>query len=105
MPISTTESGDGKIIVKVFGPLNDMVSAMEFGEAIADITKRGHKHIVLDLNGVDDLNGYGIGKIILTLKKVGDTGGTLYYVPVRGAVNDVIDELYLKDHMVEYKIT
>ena len=67
---------NGVVIVHFTGRL-DFVLAPEARERLAQSIGSGHRHLVIDLSGVDFVDSSGLGVLIDGTRKARDAGGDL----------------------------
>lgn len=90
----TEELGDrGVIYLK--GDLDDEVAGEALRKAFNSIFDSGKRTVVLDLDSVDIINSYGIGKILMCYKRLKAEGGELMVRPLRGVVKETFELLML----------
>ncbi|MGE0220271.1 STAS domain-containing protein [Mycolicibacterium sp.] len=70
----TLESG--VVVLKPSGRLN-MVAAPALRKELHAVVERGHKHVVVDLSGIDLIDSSGLGALISGLKVARQAGGDL----------------------------
>ena len=86
---------DDKLVVFLEGRLDVSVSS-EVEEALADfIDNGGHKHIVLNMEGVDYMSSSGFRACIATLRKLNALEGALKITQIRPAVKRIFDVIEL----------
>ena len=62
-----TRVEEGKSVIEVSSDLDNEQSGEALRIAFNNLYERGQKTIVLDLGGVEIINSYGIGKILMCL--------------------------------------
>lgn len=96
MTIDISQAADGKVILKVNGNLDSYKASIAFKEALDDLYRNGKRDIVLDLDGVEEINSFGTGKILMFYRRFKKENGEMYVkVPLKGMVKDVFEELKL----------
>ncbi len=90
---TSVENGKGLIIVE--GDLDNEQSGEALRSAFNDLFNRGQREIVLDLDGVEIINSYGIGKILMCYKRLKAEDGVLMVKPLTGFVKETFELLML----------
>jgi len=90
----TTTVAD-KVIIEVNADLDNENSGEALRIAFNSLVERGKKTIVLDLDQVEIINSYGIGKILLCYKKLKNEDGVLMVKPLKGFVQEAFELLML----------
>lgn len=86
---------DSKAIILVSADMDSEQSGEALVSAFNGLFDRGHKTVVLDLSGVEIINSYGIGKILICQKKIGAEDGVLMVKPLMGFVREAFELLKL----------
>ena len=87
------ENGKGRITIE--GDLDNEAAGEALRRAFNKIFDRGERTIVLDLDGVQIINSYGIGKILMCYKRLQAEGGVLMVKPLTGFVKETFELLML----------
>lgn len=90
-----TQIENGKGQIKVEGDLDNEASGEALRRAFNKIFDRGERTIVLDMDGVQIINSYGIGKILMCYKRLQAEGGVLMVKPLTGFVKETFELLML----------
>ena len=90
-----TKVEDGKSVIEVSADLDNEQSGEALRLAFNSLYERGQKTIVLDLGGVEIINSYGIGKILMCYKKLKADDGILMVKPLKGFVRETFELLML----------
>lgn len=90
-----TKIEDGKSVIEVSADLDNEQSGEALRIAFNSLYERGQKTIVLDLGGVEIINSYGIGKILMCYKKLKADDGVLMVKPLTGFVRETFELLML----------
>lgn len=90
-----TRIEDGKSVIEVSSDLDNEQSGEALRIAFNNLYERGQKTIVLDLAGVEIINSYGIGKILMCYKKLKSDSGVLMVKPLTGFVKETFELLML----------
>jgi anti-anti-sigma factor len=90
-----TRMEEGKSIIEVSSDLDNEQSGEALRVAFNSLYERGQKTIVLDLKGVEIINSYGIGKILMCYKKLKTEDGVLMVKPLTGFVRETFELLML----------
>ena len=94
MEFPTSIEGD-KGYIKVEGDLDSEPSGEALRRAFNDIFDRGKRTVVLDLTGVQIINSYGIGKVLMCYKRLKAENGVLMVKPLQGFVKETFELLML----------
>ena len=86
--------GDKGVIV-VEGDMDDEVAGEALRRGFNKLFDSGLRIIVLDLRGVQIINSYGIGKILMCYKRLKTEGGELKVRPLTGNVKETFELLML----------
>ncbi len=104
MAIDVSKTKDGKVLLKVYSNLDNRKIANELKEAFQNLYDKGEKAIVLDLDNVEMINSYGVGKVLMFYNRLKNRGGELYTLaPLKGQVKVVFETLMLTNLLKEYK--
>ncbi len=96
MSVETKKTGNGKVIVTPFNDLVNRESSDEFQKAIESIIKTGEKELVLDFHNIEEINSYGIGKILMFYRQLKNSGGELYVAdPLPPKIQIIFDNMWL----------
>lgn len=90
---ASVENGKGLIVVE--GDLDNEQAGEALRTAFNGLFNRGQRTIVLDLNGVEIINSYGIGKILMCYKRLKAEDGELMVRPLTGFVKETFELLML----------
>lgn len=88
-----TLEGKGTIIIE--GDLDNEQAGEALRRAFNKVYEDGLRCIVLDLKGVQIINSYGIGKILMCYKRLKAEGGELMVRPLTGFVKETFELLML----------
>jgi anti-sigma B factor antagonist len=91
----TTNVKNGKGEIMVEGDLDNEASGEALRRAFNKIFDRGERTIILDMDGVQIINSYGIGKILMCYKRLQAEGGVLMVRPLKGFVKETFELLML----------
>ncbi len=86
---------NNKGIIEVNSDLDSEQAGEALRSAFSGLFDRGQKTIVLDLSGVEIINSYGIGKILMCYKKLKAEDGVLMVKPLKGFVRETLELLML----------
>lgn len=75
----TSHVVDQGVVVQVGGEV-DVFTAPQLREQFAELTRAGHHHLIVDLEGVTFLDSTGLGVLIGALKRVRPHGGSVQVV-------------------------
>lgn len=87
------ENGKGLIVVE--GDLDNEQAGEALRSAFNSLFNKGERTIVLDLNQVEIINSYGIGKILMCYKRLKTEEGVLMVRPLTGFVRETFELLML----------
>src|SRR5262245_41961605 len=87
------ENGKGCIVIE--GDLDNEQAGEALRNAFNALFNRGQRTIVLDLTGVEIINSYGIGKILMCYKRLKSEEGVLMVKPLSGFVKETFELLML----------
>lgn len=90
-----TTSNNGKGLIMVEGDLDNEQAGEALRRAFNVVYDDGNRTIVLDLSGVQIINSYGIGKILMCYKRLKAEGGELMVRPLTGFVKETFELLML----------
>ena len=90
---TSVENGKGLIVVE--GDLDNEQAGEALRTAFNSLFNRGQRTIVLDLDGVEIINSYGIGKILMCYKRLKAEEGVLMVKPLTGFVKETFELLML----------
>jgi len=91
----TTEIQGNKGIIRVEGDLDSETSGEALRQAFNRLYDQGKRTIVLDLTGVQIINSYGIGKVLMCYKRLKSESGVLMVKPLNGFVKETFELLML----------
>ncbi|MBX7137159.1 MAG: STAS domain-containing protein [Oligoflexia bacterium] len=91
----TTEIVGNKGVIKVAGDLDSETSGEALRQAFNRLYDQGKRQIVLDLSGVQIINSYGIGKVLMCYKRLKSDNGVLMVKPLGGFVKETFELLML----------
>jgi len=94
MDFITEISGD-RGTIKVQGDLDSEESGEALRKSFNQIFDQGKRTIVLDLTGVQIINSYGIGKVLMCYKRIKAENGVLMVKPLQGFVKETFELLML----------
>jgi anti-sigma B factor antagonist len=81
--------------IKVKSDLDSESSGEALRKAFNQLFDQGKRTIVLDLSGVQIINSYGIGKVLMCYKRLKSEEGTLMVKPLQGFVKEAFELLML----------
>ena len=90
-----TKIEDGKGLITLEGDLDNEAAGEALRKAFNKLFERGERTIVLDLRGVQIINSYGIGKILMCYKRLKAEEGVLMVKPLSGFVKETFELLML----------
>ena len=90
---TSVENGKGLIFLE--GDLDNEQAGEALRQAFSALVNRGQRTIVLDMQKVDIINSYGIGKILMCYKKLKSEEGVLMVKPLTGFVKETFELLML----------
>lgn len=91
----TTEIIGDKGYIRVGGDLDSEQSGEALRKAFNDLFDKGRRTVVLDLTGVQIINSYGIGKVLMCYKRLKAENGVLMVKPLQGFVKETFELLML----------
>lgn len=94
MDFNTEIIGD-KGYIRVEGDLDSEQSGEALRKAFNDLYDKGRRTVVLDLTGVQIINSYGIGKVLMCYKRLKAENGVLMVKPLSGFVKETFELLML----------
>lgn len=94
MEYSTEVVGD-KGYVRITGDLDSEASGEALKRAFNDLYEKGKRTIVLDFTGVQIINSYGVGKVLMCYKRLKTENGVLMVKPLQGFVKETFELLML----------
>lgn len=90
-----TQTRDGKGHIRIEGDLDNEQAGEALRKAFNKVYEDGQRTVVLDLTGVQIINSYGIGKILMCYKRLKAEGGVLMVKPLSGFVKETFELLML----------
>lgn len=81
--------------IKIEGDLDSEQSGEALRRAFNELFDKGKRTIVLDLTGVQIINSYGIGKVLMCYKRLKTEHGALMVKPLNGFVKETFELLML----------
>ena len=81
--------------IKVTADLDSEQSGEALRKAFNQVYDQGKRTIVLDLTGVQIINSYGIGKVLMCYKRLKADNGSLMVKPLGGFVKETFELLML----------
>ncbi len=90
-----TEIVGDKGYIKIDGDLDSEPQGEALRKAFNNVFDRGKRTIVLDLTGVQIINSYGIGKVLMCYKRLKAENGVLMVKPLNGFVKETFELLML----------
>ena len=90
-----TEIVGEKGYIKVTGDLDSEQAGEALRKAFNQVYDQGKRTVVLDLNGVQIINSYGIGKVLMCYKRLKAENGVLMVKPLSGFVKETFELLML----------
>jgi len=90
-----TEIIGEKGYIKITSDLDTETAGEALRSAFNDIYDKGKRTIVLDLNGAQIINSYGIGKVLMCYKRLKADNGVLMVKPLQGFVKETFELLML----------
>lgn len=90
-----TKLENNKGLIEINSDLDNEQAGEALRIAFSNLFDRGQKTIVLDLSGVEIINSYGIGKILMCYKKLKAEDGVLMVKPLKGFVRETFELLML----------
>jgi len=90
-----TEIQGEKGFIKVIGDLDSEQSGEALRKAFNQVFDQGKRTIVLDLDEVQIINSYGIGKVLMCYKRLKAENGVLKVRPLQGFVKETFELLML----------
>ena len=90
-----TKDLGNKAEIILSGDLDNEQAGEALRKAFSSLFNRGQKTIVLDLDNVEIINSYGIGKILMCLRQIQAENGELRVKPLKGFVKEVFELLML----------
>lgn len=91
----TTEIIGDKGYIRIGGDLDSEQSGEALRKAFNDLFDKGRRTVVLDLSGVQIINSYGIGKVLMCYKRLKAENGVLMVKPLQGFVKETFELLML----------
>lgn len=90
-----TEITGEKGYIKISGDLDSEQSGEALRQAFNLLYDKGKRTIILDLSGVQIINSYGIGKVLMCYKRLKSDNGVLMVKPLQGFVKETFELLML----------
>ncbi len=90
-----TEIVGDKGFIKISEDLDSEQSGEALRKAFNNVFDQGKRTVVLDLTGVQIINSYGIGKVLMCYKRLKAENGVLMVKPLNGFVKETFELLML----------
>lgn len=90
----TTIEGD-RAFINVAGDLDSEQSGEKLRKAFNQVFDQGKRTIILNLDDVQIINSYGIGKVLMCYKRLKAEQGVLMVKPLQGFVKETFELLML----------
>lgn len=90
-----TEIVGDKGYIKITSDLDSEMSGEALRKSFNELFDKGRRTVVLDLAGVNIINSYGIGKVLMCYKRLKSENGTLMVKPLQGFVKETFELLML----------
>ena len=90
-----TEIVGDKGYIKINGDLDSEQSGEALRKSFNQVYDQGKRTIVLDLTGVQIINSYGIGKVLMCYKRLKADNGLIMVKPLSGFVKETFELLML----------
>jgi len=94
--------GDKGLII-ISEDLDSEASGEGLRKAFNHVYDQGKKTVILDLSGVQIINSYGIGKVLMCYKRLKADGGVLMVKPLNGFVKETFELLMLDKLLPVYE--
>lgn len=94
MDFPTEILGD-KGYIKITADLDTEASGEALRKSFNELFDKGKRTVVLDLSGVQIINSYGIGKVLMCYKRLKAESGVLMVKPLQGFVKETFELLML----------
>ena len=91
----STEIVGDKGIIRVSTDLDCEQSGELLRKAFNQVFDQGKRTVVLDLDSVQIINSYGIGKVLMCYKRLKAENGVLMVKPLKGFVKETFELLML----------
>lgn len=90
-----TEIVGDKGLIKISSDLDSEQSGEALRKSFNQLFDQGKRTIVLDLDDVQIINSYGIGKVLMCYKRLKAENGVLMVRPLQGFVKETFELLML----------
>ncbi|MEZ4753153.1 MAG: STAS domain-containing protein [Bdellovibrionota bacterium] len=90
-----TEINGDKAYIKVTTDLDSEQAGEALRQAFNDVFDQGKRNVVLNLDEVQIINSYGIGKVLMCYKRLKAENGVLMVKPLQGFVKETFELLML----------
>ncbi len=94
MEFPTEVTGDQGVIT-ITSDLDNEDSGEALRRAFNLLFDQGKRTVVLDLSGVQIINSYGVGKVLMCYKRMKSENGVLMVKPLQGFVKETFELLML----------
>lgn len=84
-----------KAVIKITSDLDSEESGEALRRAFNLMFDQGKRTVVLDFTGVNIINSYGIGKVLMCYKRLKAENGVLMVKPLQGFVKETFELLML----------
>lgn len=99
-PVEKDENGNPVILID--GDLDSEMNGEALRGTFANLLSKNNKEISFDMTKVQNINSYGIGRLLVCNKILKDQGGTLTIIQANGFVEEIL-KLLMINKLIEMK--
>ncbi len=100
LPVQKDENGNP--IVMIDGDLDSEMMGEALKGTFANLISKNNKEITFDMTKVQNINSYGIGRLLVCNKILKDQGGKLTIIQANGFVEEIL-KLLMINKLIEMK--
>jgi anti-anti-sigma factor len=89
--------------ISLYGDFDDEEAGEALRKSFNRVFDSGRRTVVLDLNKLDILNSYGVGKILTCHKRLKAEGGVLMVKPLSGVAKEILELLMIDTIIPVYR--
>jgi anti-sigma B factor antagonist len=91
LTLDTRTSATGVMIIEAKGKITIGEGDVQLRHAIKELLEKGHKKLILSLEGIKYMDSAGVGELVSTYTSVKNANGKLYLVGVTGKILGLLE--------------